>query len=102
MIKNLVLTNKKIMIKKNAKVLLVAPNMVGMSDGLNRIQPSLGLMLIASCLLDDGHDVKIHDTGLAGWNNRRVIDPIKDPINYTNPANYRAKTRNCIKSNMRV
>ena len=25
-----------------------------------------------------GHDVKIHDTGLAGWNNRRVIDPIKD------------------------
>ena len=67
------------MIKKKAKVLLVAPNMVGMSDGLNRIQPSLGLMLIASCLLDDGHDVKIHDTGLAGWNNRRVIDPIKDP-----------------------
>ena len=64
---------------KKAKVLLIAPNMVGMSDGLNRIQPSLGLMLIASVLLSDGHEVKIHDTGLAGWNNRRVIDPIKDP-----------------------
>ena len=64
---------------KKAKVLLIAPNMVGMSDGLNRIQPSLGLMLIASTLLEHGHDVKIHDTGLAGWNNRRVIDPIKDP-----------------------
>ena len=66
------------MIKKKAKVLLVAPNMVGMSDGLNRIQPSLGLMLIGSVLLKEGHEVKIHDTGLAGWDNRRVIDPIKD------------------------
>jgi len=64
---------------KKAKVLLVAPNMVGMSDGLNRIQPSLGLMLIASTLLEHGHDVRIHDTGLAGWTNTRVIDPIKDP-----------------------
>ena len=66
-------------LKKKAKVLLIAPNMVGMSDGLNRIQPSLGLMLIGSMLLEHGHDVKIHDTGLAGWDNRRVIDPIKDP-----------------------
>ena len=64
---------------KKAKVLLVAPNMVGMSDGLNRIQPSLGLMLMASVLIEHGHDVRIHDTGLAGWENRRVIDPIKDP-----------------------
>ena len=64
---------------KKAKVLLIAPNMVGMSDGLNRIQPSLGLMLIASTLLEHGYDVRIHDTGLAGWENRRVIDPIKDP-----------------------
>jgi len=64
---------------KKAKVLLIAPNMVGMSDGLNRIQPSLGLMLIASTLLEHGHDVKIHDTGLAGWNNRRLINPTKDP-----------------------
>ena len=65
--------------EKKAKVLLVAPNMVGMSDGLNRIQPSLGLMLIASVLLDNGHDVRIHDTGLAGWDNRKQIEPIKDP-----------------------
>ena len=64
---------------KKAKVLLIAPNMVGMSDGLNRIQPSLGLMLMASVLIEHGHEVRIHDTGLAGWENRRVIDPIKDP-----------------------
>ena len=66
-------------INKKAKVLFIAPNMVGMSDGLNRIQPSLGLMLLGSMLLENGHDVRIHDTGLAGWENRRVIDPIKDP-----------------------
>ena len=51
-------------LKKKAKVLLIAPNMVGMSDGLNRIQPSLGLMLIGSMLLEHGHDVKIHDFAL--------------------------------------
>ena len=34
------------------------------------------------------------------WN--VYLDPIKDQLNYTNPVRYRAKTRNCIKSNMRV
>ena len=33
--------------KKKAKVLLVTPNLKGIADGVNRIQPSLGLMLIA-------------------------------------------------------
>ena len=53
------------------------PNLKGMDDGVNRIQPSLGLMLIASVLLKAGHEVKILDTALEGWNNKRLIDPIK-------------------------
>ena len=41
---------------------------------MNRIQPSLGLMLIAQTLLNDGHIVKIHDTALEGWDNHKMID----------------------------
>ena len=61
---------------KKAKILMISPNMRGLDDGVNRIQPSLGLMLIASVLLKAGHEVKIWDTSLEGWNNRRLIDPI--------------------------
>ena len=35
---------------KKGKVLLITPNLKGISDGVNRIQPSLGLMLIAPIL----------------------------------------------------
>ena len=42
---------------------------------MNRIMPSLGLMLIAQMLIDNGHTVKIHDTALEGWNNRILVDP---------------------------
>ena len=65
---------------KNAKVLLFSPNMRGLDDGVNRIQPSLGLMLIAQMLLNAGHDVKIHDSALEGWNNKKLIDPIKKKL----------------------
>ena len=33
-----------------ARVLLMTPNLKGMDDGVNRIQPSLGVMLIAGML----------------------------------------------------
>ena len=62
---------------KKGKVLLISPNMRGLDDGVNRIQPSLGLMLIASMLINAGHKVKIHDSALEGWNNKKLIDPIK-------------------------
>jgi len=55
---------------KKSKILLVTPNLKGIKDGLNRIQPPLGLMLFAQVLLDEGHEVKIHDFALEGWNNR--------------------------------
>lgn len=54
---------------KKSRVLLITPNLVGIKDGLNRIQPPLGIMTIARVLLDKGHDVKIVDTALEGWEN---------------------------------
>ena len=44
---------------KKARVLLITPNLIGVKDGLNRIQPSLGLMSIAQVLIDQDHIVKI-------------------------------------------
>ena len=58
---------------KKEKVLLIAPNLNGFRDGVNRIQPPLGLMLIAAQLEKDGHEVRIHDTALEGWNTTRDI-----------------------------
>ena len=37
-------------------------------------------MLIAQPLIDNGHIVKIHDTALEGWNNKKVIDAEKKII----------------------
>ena len=58
---------------KKQRVLLIAPNLNGVKDGLNRIQPPLGLMLIANQVEKDGHIVKIQDTALEGWNTRKEI-----------------------------
>ena len=60
---------------KKGRILLITPNLKGISDGVNRIQPSLGLMLIAPILEKDGHAVKIYDSALDGWKNRSLIDP---------------------------
>jgi phosphonoacetaldehyde methylase len=65
---------------KKARVLLISPNLKGMNDGINRVQPSLGLMLIGQMLENCGHIVKIHDTGLEGWNNKKLIDPKKNKV----------------------
>ena len=58
---------------KKARVLLLTPNLVGVKDGLNRIQPSLGVMSIAQVLIDQGHVVKIYDTALEGWSQKRDL-----------------------------
>ena len=60
---------------KKGRILLITPNLKGISDGVNRIQPSLGLMLIAPILERAGHTVKIYDSALDGWENRKLIDP---------------------------
>ena len=59
---------------KKARVLLITPNLKGIGDGVNRIQPSLGLMLIAANLEKHGHIVKIYDSALDGWDNRELVD----------------------------
>ena len=59
---------------KKARVLLFTPNLKGIGDGVNRIQPSLGLMLIAQILINNGHKVKIYDSALDGWSTRSLID----------------------------
>ena len=69
---------------KRARILLITPNLKGIRDGLNRIQPSLGLMTIAQSLINNNHIVKIHDTALEGWNNRINLDDNKVLIGQTN------------------
>ncbi len=54
---------------KKGRILLITPNLKGIKDGLNRIQPSLGLMTIAQSLINNNHIVKIYDTALEGWDN---------------------------------
>ena len=41
-----------------ARILLVTPNLKGIADGTNRIQPSLGLMLIGELLIQHGQKLK--------------------------------------------
>ncbi len=65
---------------KKARVLFITPNLKGMDDGVNRIQPSLGVMLIAGMLEHHGHIVKIHDTALEGWDNRIIVDAKKKKV----------------------
>ena len=55
-----------------------------MDDGVNRIQPSLGVMLIAAMLEQHGHIVKIHDTALEGWENRVLVDKKKESNDRSN------------------
>ena len=54
---------------KKGRILLITPNLKGVKDGLNRIQPSLGLMTNAQSLINNNHVVKIYDTALEGWGN---------------------------------
>ena len=61
--------------KKKARVLLVAPNLLVNEGELNRIEPPLGLLLFAPLLIKNGHVVKIHDYALEGWDIHKLIDP---------------------------
>lgn len=67
----------------SARVLLLTPNLKGMVDGLNRIQPPLGPMILAAVLRDHGHTVKIHDTALAGWDTHEPLPDAKILIGQT-------------------
>jgi len=72
---------------KKAKVLFITPNLKGIADGVNRIQPSLGLMLIAPILERAGHTVKIHDAALEGWEHQTIIDSESNMVMIGQPDN---------------
>ena len=59
---------------KKGRVLLITPNLKGVKDGLNRIQPPLGPMIAANVLRERGHEVPIHDCALEGWTNQKSLD----------------------------
>ena len=59
--------------RKSGRVLILTPNLKGVQDGLNRIQPPLGPMIAAEVMRRQGHTVRIHDTALEGWHNQRNI-----------------------------
>lgn len=59
---------------KRNKILLIAPNLKGIKGKINHLQPSLGLMTLASVLKERGRDVSIYDSALEGWNNITYID----------------------------
>jgi len=65
---------------KKAKILFITPNLKGIADGVNRIQPSLGLMLIAPILENAGHTVKIYDAALEGWEHQTMIDSANNMV----------------------
>jgi len=53
---------------------MCTPNLRVSEGELSRMQPPLGLMIFAPLLIKDGHDVKIHDFALEGWNTKKLID----------------------------
>ena len=56
------------------KVLLISPNLKTKKDGKARIQPSLALMSMANVIREKyGHHVKILDTALLNWKNRKEL-----------------------------
>ena len=58
----------------NKRILLVTPGLKGLADGVNRIQPPLGLMLSAELIRTRGYEVMIHDLALEGWSTREPLD----------------------------
>lgn len=77
------------------KILLLSPNIKGIKDGINRIQPPLGLTYLVSHLKDD-YEVFVRDTAIEGWDthtqiNNKVIsigeseESITSYISKTNP-----------------
>ena len=59
---------------KQARVLLMIPNIKGMKSGINRIQPGLGVGYLGSVLRKSGHAVYIRDCALEGYRNEKNLD----------------------------
>lgn len=55
------------------KVLLISPNIKGFVNGVNRIQPPLGISYLAS-YLKENHDIMVYDTAIENYSNRKSIN----------------------------
>ena len=62
---------------KKGKILLISPNLKGIQDGINRIQPGLGIGYLAAVLEKNGHEVFVRDTALEGHYNEKPLDDKK-------------------------
>jgi radical SAM superfamily enzyme YgiQ (UPF0313 family) len=51
---------------RRARVLLIAPRITGVRNGVNRMQPGLGIGYLAGVLKSRGHEVAIFDAALEG------------------------------------
>lgn len=62
------------MMIKKARVLLMTPNIKGVRDGVNRVQPGLGIGYLGAVLREAGHEVYIRDTALEGYHKEKRLD----------------------------
>lgn len=58
---------------RKAKVILMAPNIKGTINGVNRIQPGLGIGYLGAVLRESGHEVYIRDAALEGYDNEKYL-----------------------------
>ena len=68
------------MSKKNIRVAIIAPNLLGMKRGIKRIQPGLGMMYIGGELKRRGYSVFLRDTALEGYEREIQTDIHPDLI----------------------
>ena len=59
---------------RKARVILISPNLKGVSGGVNRVMPGLGIGYLAAVLRQAGHEVFIRDTALEGYYNEVLLD----------------------------
>ncbi len=61
-------------INKEKRVLMIAPNIIGVKGGMNRFVPGLGIMYLAAVLEERGFHVAIRDTAVEGHDIRTNTD----------------------------
>ncbi len=58
---------------ENIRILLISPNVLGLKNGINRIQPGLGIMYIAAVLEQRSCTVAVYDSALEGYENQMEV-----------------------------
>ena len=55
---------------KKERIAIISPNMNGVKDGVNRIQPGHNVGILAEIFKNQGHEVFFRDTALEGYSNQ--------------------------------